>query len=200
VECGASISADCLYFCARLGAKAMQYAMYCENGHFIEFVDPNTGERERRYIGDFHAQLLDADADGNLYPLPTFCADCGAKTMSKCHGCGAYIQYKDSRGHYVPNYCTERGEPFPWVSSALQELGRVTDEAKELTDQEKDALKRAYPELTRNTAKTRGAVETLKAYYAKFSPAATAIVRTVLINVMTDEGKQGLSTLFHHGK
>jgi hypothetical protein len=178
----------------------MQYAMYCENGHFIDFVDANTGERERRYIGDFHAQLLDADAEGNPYPLPQFCADCGAKTMSKCHGCGAYIQYKDRRGHYVPNYCTKYGEPFPWVSNALQELGRVTDEANELTDQEKDALKRAYPELTKNTAKTRGAMETVKALYTKFSPAATAIVRTVLINVLTDEGKQGLGSLFHLGK
>ena len=85
----------------------MQYAMYCENGHRIDFVDPATGERENRYIGDFHAQLLDADVDGNPYPLPKFCADCGAKTMSKCHGCGAYIQYNDSRVRYVPNYCAK---------------------------------------------------------------------------------------------
>jgi hypothetical protein len=174
--------------------------MYCENGHFIDFVDPNTGERENRYIGDFHAQLLDADSDGRLIPLPKFCADCGAKTTSKCHGCGVYIQYKDYRVHYVPNYCTACGEPFPWVSSALQELGRVTDEAKELTEQEKDALKRAYPELTKSTFKTRGAIETLKIYFNKFSPAAMAIVRTVLINVMTDEGKLGLSALFDHKK
>lgn len=178
----------------------MKYAMYCENGHRIAFVDANTGEREQRYIGDFHAQLLDVDADGNPLPLPKFCADCGANTMSKCHGCGAFIQYNNNKVHYVPNYCTECGEPFPWVSSALQELGRVTDEANELTPGEKDALKRAYPELTKNTAKTRGAVETLKAYFNRFSPPAMAIVRTVLVNVMTDEGKQSLSTLFSHFK
>jgi hypothetical protein len=178
----------------------MQYAMYCENGHRIDFVDPQTGEREERYIGDFHAVLLDVDADGNPIPLPKFCADCGAETMSKCHGCGAYIQYKDYRAHYVPNYCTECGKPFPWVSSALEELGRVTDEAMGLTVEEKISLKRAYPELTKNTAKTRGAIETMKVYYAKFSPAAMAIVRTVLVNVMTDEGKQGLSALFGHLK
>lgn len=174
--------------------------MYCENGHRIDFIDPNTGEREQRYIGDFHAQLLDVDASGNPIPLPKFCADCGAKTMSKCHVCGAYIQYKEHRPHYVPSYCTECGEPFPWVSSALEELGRVTDEAKELTPEEKAALKRAYPELTKNTVKTRDAVETLKAYYAKFSPAAVAIVRTVLVNVMTDEAKQAMSGLFNHFK
>jgi hypothetical protein len=104
------------------------------------------------------------------------------------------------RSRYVPNYCTDCGEPFPWVSSALDELGRVTDEAKELTPEEKAALKRAYPELTKNTARTRGAVETLKVYYAKLSPAAMSIVRTVLVNVMTDEGKQGLSALFSHFK
>jgi hypothetical protein len=174
--------------------------MYCENGHRIDFIDPNTGERVNRYYGDFNAQLLDVDADGNPIPLPKFCADCGSKTMSKCHGCGAYIQHKNSRVHYVPNYCTECGEPFPWVSNALQELGRVTDEAKELTEEEKDALKRAYPELTKNTSKTRGAIETMKVYCTKFSPSAMAIVRTVLVNVMTDEGKQGLSALFSHLK
>ena len=86
------------------------------------------------------------------------------------------------------------------MSSALEELGRVTDEATGLTVEEKNNLKRAYPELTKNTAKTRGAIETMKVYYAKFSPAAMAIVRTVLVNVMTDEGKQGLSALFGHLK
>ena len=174
--------------------------MYCENGHFIDFVDPNTGEREKRYIGDFVPQLLDADADGRLLPLPKFCADCGAKTMRKCHTCGDYIQYKEYRSRYVPNYCTECGIAFPWVTTALQELGRVTDEAAGLTDDEKAVLKRAYPELTKNTAGTRGAMETMKVYYTKFSPAAMAIVRTVLVNVMTDEGKQGLSALFSHFK
>ncbi len=178
----------------------MQYALYCENGHRIDFVNPETGERERRYIGDFHAVLLDADVDGNLIPLPKFCADCGAKTMSKCHGCDAFIQHKDYRAHYVPNYCTACGKQFPWVSSAIEELGRVTDEATDLTVEEKNSLKQAYPELTKNTAKTRGAIEVLKAYYTKFSPAAMAIVRAVLINVMTDEGKRGLSTLFDHLK
>lgn len=177
----------------------MQYSMYCENGHRITFVDPDTGGRVARYVGDFVPHLLDGDAEGNLLPLPKFCADCGAKTLGKCR-CGAYIQYNEYRSHYVPNYCTECGEPFPWVSNALEELGRVTDEAKELTPEERSALKRAYPELTKNTPKTRGAVETLKAYYIKFSPAAMAIVRTVLTNVMTDEGKQGLSALFNHLK
>jgi hypothetical protein len=179
----------------------MQYAMYCENGHFIDFVDSNTGEREDPHHRDFYARPTDdVDAEGNLLPLPKFCAGCGAKTMSKCPGCDAYIQFKDSRVHYVPNYCTECGKPFLWVSSSLQELGRVTDEATGLTADEKDLLKRAYPELTKNTPKTRGAIETVKAYYTKFSPAATAIVRTVLVNVMTDEGKQGLSALFNHFK
>jgi hypothetical protein len=176
----------------------MQYAMYCENGHRIDFVDPLTGEREERYIGDYRAVLLDVDADGNPIPLPKFCADCGAATMSKCHGCGSYIQYKDRRAHYVPNYCTECGKPFPWVSSALKELGRITDEATGLTVEEKNDLKLAYPELTKNTAKTRGAIEIMKVYYDRFSPAAMAIVRTVLANVMTDEGKQALSALFDH--
>jgi hypothetical protein len=175
----------------------MQYAMYCENGHRIDFVDPNTGERQARYIGDFHAQLLDVDADGNPIPLPKFCADCGAKTMSKCHGCSAHIQYNEYKVHFVPNYCTACGEPFPWVTTALQELGRVTDEAEELTGEEKAALKRAYPELTKNTPKTSGAVETLKRYYTKFSPGAVSVLRAVLINVLTDESKQGLGSLFH---
>ena len=179
------------------GLKVMQYAMYCEDGHFIDFIDPNTGEREARYIGDFHAQLLDIDADGNPIPLAKFCPDYGAKTMSTCHGCGAYIRYNDNRPHYIPNNCTDCGVAFPWVITALKELGRVTDEAEELTGEEKAALKRAYPELTKNTPKTSGAVETLKRYYTKFSPSAVSVLRAVLVNVLTDESKQGLGSLFH---
>jgi hypothetical protein len=175
----------------------MQYAMYCENGHFIDFVDPTSGERESRYIGDFTVRELDVDADGNPIPLSKFCAKCGFKTMGKCHGCGSYIRYNEYKPFYVPNYCTDCGVAFPWVTTALQELGRVTDEAEELTGEEKAALKRAYPELTKNSPKTSGAVETLKRYYTKFSPGAVSVLRAVLINVLTDESKQGLGSLFH---
>jgi hypothetical protein len=174
----------------------MQYAMYCQSGHRIDFVDPETGEREKQYVGDYQAFLLNMDGDGNPIPLPKFCADCGAKTMSKCLGCGVFIQYNDARVHYVPNYCTECGEPFPWVTTALEELDRVTDEATELTAQDKASLKRAYPELTKNTAKTRGAFETLKALYVKFSPSAMAVLKPVLISVATDDLKLGVTAFF----
>ena len=117
--------------------------------------------------------------------------------MRRCHGCSAFIQYNDNKVHFLPNYCTECGAAFPWVTTALQELGRVTDEAEGLSAHEKVALKLAYPELTKNTPKTSGAVETLKRYYIKFSPGALNVLRTVLVNVLTDESKQGLGSLFH---
>ncbi len=39
----------------------------------------------------------------------------------------------------------------------------------------------------------------MKVYYTKFSPAAIAMCDDS-VNVMTDEGKQSLSTLFNHFK
>jgi hypothetical protein len=170
----------------------MQYAMYCESGHRIDFIDPETGERERRYIGDFQAVLLDADADGNLYPLPKFCADCGAKTMSKCHGCGVYIQYNDSRSHYVPNYCTKCGVAFPWTTAAIQTVSKYTDELDGLNDEDKATLKAAYPELTRDTPKTDVAIGRFKKVYAKLAPAAATVVRGTIQTVLTEYVKHSL--------
>jgi hypothetical protein len=180
----------------------MKHAMYCENGCWLAFVDPETGQRSGM-VDDYDDDVLMRglfDSRRKLYPLPNFCPDCGAKTLSKCQKCSSFILYNTDLVHYRQNYCTVCGEAFPWVTTSLQELGRVTDEAADLTADEKTALKQAYPELTRDTPKTRGAVETLKFYYAKFSPAAWSILRTVLTNVGTDGAKQGLSDLFSHIK
>ena len=178
----------------------MLNAIYCENGHRLCFLDPDTEKWLDPSQDDYAVILGEADAQGNPIQVPTFCTDCGAKAISKCPHCGSFIRYDDSRVRYTPNYCTGCGVAFPWVTTALHELGRVTDEAMGLTPEEKDALKQAYPDLTKNTAKTCGAIETVKLYYAKYSPAALAIVRAVLINVMTDEGRQGLGGLFNQLK
>jgi hypothetical protein len=166
--------------------------MYCENGHFIDFVDSNTGEREDPHHRDFYTHLMyDVDAEGNPLPLPKFCADCRAKTMSTCQGCCAYIQYKDSRVHYVPNYCTECGEPFPWTTTAIQTVSEYTDEL-DLNEEDKATLKAAYPELTRDTAKTELAISRFKKVYAKIAPAGAAVIRGTIQAVLTDYAKHKL--------
>lgn len=68
----------------------MIYAMYCENGHRIAFVDPNTGERENPYYRDFNAIVApvvgqECGETGPI-PLPKFCADCGAKNNGEVSG------------------------------------------------------------------------------------------------------------------
>jgi hypothetical protein len=177
----------------------MMYAMYCEEGHRIDFVDPNTGERQARYIGDFHAQLLDVDADGNPIPLAKFCAECGAKTMSKCHGCGAYIQYNENKVHFLPKYCTKCGVAFPWTTTALETLSHYTDDL-DLSEADKATLKATYVELTRDTMKTPVAVSKFKVIYAKVAPQAAVAIKNTLNTVMTEAVKLGLTDLFQHFK
>jgi hypothetical protein len=172
----------------------MLFAMYCQNGHRLAFVDPKTGGRDNARNHDFFAKV---DPSERWAKLPKFCAECGTKGISQCPECNEFIGYEERRPR-VPNYCTDCGYQFPWVTTSLQELSKVTDEAADLTADEKAALKQAYPELTRNTPKTRGAVETLKLCYAKFSPAAVSVLRSILISVGTDEAKQGLAGLFQH--
>src|ERR1700723_1404742 len=100
----------------------MLYAIYCENGHRLCFLDPDSVDweelRQENYL---------MDLQGNQ--VPKFCEDCGAKAINECPHCGTLIQHNESRARYVPNYCKACGAMFPWVSSALKELGRVTDEA-----------------------------------------------------------------------
>lgn len=120
--------------------------------------------------------------------------------MAKCQGCGAYIQFKKGKVHYVPNYCTECGELFPWTTTALETLREYTDDLDYLSREDKATLKATYSELTRDTPKTPVAMSKFKSIYIKLAPQAAAAIRSTLSTVMTEGVKLGLADLFQHLK
>ncbi len=88
------------------------------------------------------------------------------------------------QGSLRPELLHRMRRTLPVVSSALQELGRVTDEANELTPGERSS-QTGVPRVDEEYGQdTRGGGD-IKGLFQKASTPAMAIVRTVLVNVMT---------------
>lgn len=111
--------------------------------------------------------------------------------MSKCHHCGTYIEYKNSRPNYVPSYCTQCGQPFPWTSERLKEANQYTDEL-DLSIEEKTALKSSYPDLTRNTPKTEVAIDKFRRAIVKVGPQAADVIKSILVTIADEYAKRQL--------
>jgi hypothetical protein len=172
----------------------MKHAMYCENGRRLAFVDPVTGQRSARVPDDDDNVLMRGlvDFQRSAYPLPNFCPDCGAKTLSKCHKCSSFIPYNTNVVHYRPNYCTVCSEAFPWTTTAIATAKQYTDQLN-LSDDEKETLKSTFVELTRDTPKTQVAVSRFKKIYDALTPQVTTALRGTLQTVLTE----GVQQLLH---
>lgn len=172
----------------------MKHAMYCENGDWLAFVDPETGQRNAM-ADDYDTVLMRGLVDfrrGEPYPLPNFCPDCGAKTLSKCQKCSSFIMINTDSVHCRPNYCTVCGEAFPWTSTAIATAKEYTDELN-LSDEDKETLKSTFVELTRDTPKTQIAVSRFKKIYDTLAPQVTTALRGTLQTVLT----KGVQHLLH---
>jgi hypothetical protein len=93
-----------------------------------------------------------------------FCDKCGAKTITACPNCHKEIQ-GDQIGEnwnlepapvkrvFVPSYCRNCGEPYPWtqirIRTAIQnlvEFGDLNDEEKETIEQDVENIAKDVPE------------------------------------------------------
>lgn len=89
-----------------------------------------------------------------------FCKDCGEPTIDACGACGSPIgATHDSRfaaSHSVPKYCSGCGSAYPWQVSALENVMEIVNES-DLSEQDKQDMERALPDVLRETAKTESA-------------------------------------------
>jgi len=93
-----------------------------------------------------------------------FCKHCGAKTIVACPNCGNKIQ-GDQLGEgwdgtpepvkwvFVPSYCPNCGEPYPWtqkkITAAIQnlvEFGDLNEEEKKTIEQDVENIAKDVPE------------------------------------------------------
>lgn len=128
-----------------------------------------------------------------------FCDRCGAETITQCPSCKT-----DIRGFYyspgvvslaevpIPSFCHSCGKPYPWTESSLEAAKELADELNELTDEEKDLIKKSLPDLIRETPRTKVAESRFKRIMSKAKKESVDAMRAILVDIISETIKKSL--------
>ena len=118
------------------------------------------------------------------------CAECGAATLHQCPGCGANI-----RGYYhvsgvlslvgtpIPKYCHSCGKPYPWMVAALEAAEELADELDGLSDEDREVLKGALADISKDGPRTELGATRIKKIYAKAGSVGQRMLEGVIVNI-----------------
>lgn len=136
-----------------------------------------------------NGDIISGDIENETQPLSKYCHHCGAETITACPDCNAPIQGSRSwEGTLLfapmsgaPNYCPECGKPYPWTAASLEALQAIIDEEFDLSDNDKENLKKSLPDLINETPRSDLAISRVKRAF--LSVAETS--KTSFINTLT---------------
>ena len=151
-------------------------AQICENGHVA-----NSCARDYPNLNQVH------------------CDKCGSGTITTCPACATEI-----RGTYhvpgvigfddykAPAFCYKCGEPFPWTAAAFCAAEELAGELDDLSDDEKESLKKALPDLVRETPRVRLAETRFKKLMKKAGKEGVEGMRGLLTDIVSETVRKTL--------
>ena len=135
-------------------------ALICENGHVINSMHATMPEHSTRY-----------------------CEVCGREGLSKCRNCeqpirGYWHGGVIGMGYTKPAHCGMCGTPYPWTEQALEAGREILDDLEDLDPAERERLKRALDDVSREGPKTEAAAGRLRRFADKVSgPVGQALLK-----------------------
>lgn len=127
-----------------------------------------------------------------------FCKKCGSETTTKCSFCKENIRGYYSSGavslaeESIPSFCHNCGKSYPWTESALKAAQELADELNELTDEDKDLLKKNLPDLIRETPNTKVAETRFKKVMLKAKKESVDAMRSILVDIISETIKKSI--------
>jgi len=147
-----------------------------------------------------NGHVITTMANGASARRQKFCETCGQQTTTACAKCNATI-----RGYYsvpgvisiggeydLPRFCYECGDPYPWTSSKLQAAHNLADELDDLSDAERNTLKKSFDELVHDSPNTEVAAVRVKKILAKAGTAGIGMFKSILVDVLSEAAKKSL--------
>ena len=144
-----------------------------------------------------------------------FCYKCGAPTINNCPNCNAPI-----RGYYhqglltqeeldrmvlealnpppktildyttLPSFCPDCGKPYPWIEAKLKAARELTDLLEDLSSEEREALKKSFDDIVRDTPQTKVAATQFKRLAAKVGKIAAEQLRELVVDIASETAKK----------
>ena len=135
-----------------------------------------------------------------------FCNICGEETVTHCSACntaiqGALVRYDElfqqwsveRNLNFEPAYCPECGTPFPWTQERLHAAQGIIDMLDELSDEQKEELKKIIPDLTVERPRTQLSTLLLAKAFEKIS----SFGKEFLIKWLNDNAVATVLELLH---
>lgn len=159
-----------------MSASFYEVAQICMNGHVITSLLKMNPTRSQKY-----------------------CSQCGALTITTCPKCnkeigGSYYDpewLKDYEGSYKkPSFCHNYGTAYPWMDSKLKAARDLSDEFDNLTQDERDLLKKSLDDIVRDTPQTTVSALRFKKLAAKAGSIAASTLKDILVDIASEAAKK----------
>ena len=119
-----------------------------------------------------------------------FCSICGKPTISECPHCHSSIHgwydvpgvISIGRKFHKDLYCYNCGKPYPWTESIINSAVEILSLDEELSEENRNILKNAIPDLLVDTPHTPVSV----ARYKRFINNTESFIKNALYQVLVD--------------
>ena len=159
-----------------MSASFYEVAQICMNGHVITSLLKMNPIRSQKH-----------------------CNQCGALTITTCPKCNEQIRgsyydpewSKDYEGSYKkPSFCHNCGTAYPWMDSKLKAARDLSDELDNLTQDERDLLKKSLDDIVRDTPQTTVSALRFKKLATKASSIAASALKDILVDIASEAAKK----------
>lgn len=128
----------------------------------------------------------------------SFCGQCGAKTITTCSECGAYIKgsYIDPEiciidiDSTVSSYCHNCGKPYPWTKEALKATQELLELEGVLSQEELNYFEENMPAILSETPRTIVVATKLKKVMSKVGSTVASGIRDILVDIISETAKK----------
>ena len=136
----------------------------CENGHKITGLYNIKPRRRQRY-----------------------CSNCGAKTITACPNCKKEIQgdrYVSTpygtpinvKRVFVPLYCPDCGEAYPWTQKKIQTAIQIFAEFGGLEEKENETIEQDVENIAKDVPETELSAMRIKRIWGKYGPICRELI------------------------
>lgn len=128
-----------------------------------------------------------------------YCSKCGKITISECQSCHSPIHgmYKSDipilgAQYHKDLYCYNCGNPYPWTKSIIDSAVEILSLDETLTDENRELLRTAIPDLLVETPKSPVAVARYKTFLSKTQNYIKNALYQVFVDVLSETVKSSL--------
>jgi len=144
-----------------------------------------------------NGHLINSTYQDSSHKNQKFCDRCGKETITECMNCGVdvkgryhYDRVANFTGYEIPSYCHNCGSPYPWTAEKINAAKEYVDFMEELSDEEKQDLKKNIDDIISDTPRSKLASQKIKHHLPKVGKSLAIGFKDILVDVASETAKK----------